>query len=110
LATKLDRPHFENVVAYIHLHTELVLRADKILLAEEQRVDSPVGTETREQLDQLHALERKLGRATFLTLLPHLHFTRLEVWELYQLEDRARHVPPRSVVWLEHTIISRMHI
>jgi RsiW-degrading membrane proteinase PrsW (M82 family) len=110
LASKLDPPHFETIVAYIRLHTELVLRADKILLAEERNIDTPVGSEIHAEFDQLHALERKLGRATFLTLLPHLHFTRLEVWELYQLEDRAHQGPPRSVVWLEHTVISRMHI
>jgi len=110
LADRLHQSIFPEAVSYLRLHTELVLQAESILLAQEAHTETEVGKEIQEKFKRLHKLERTIGKTTLAAMRPHLHFTRLELWELYQLEGRSRDVAPHSVVWIEHIVVSRMHI
>jgi RsiW-degrading membrane proteinase PrsW (M82 family) len=80
-----------DVLAYIQLHTELVMRAEKDSLAHEKGVTVHEGRDVREMFAQLHALEKKIGRTAMLAVWPHLHFSRQELWELHALEGQAAH-------------------
>src|SRR5262249_6860452 len=91
VANKFDKQVADDMFAYIKLHTQLVLRAEKVLLDREGGAKVALGDNDLAQFDQLHALERRIGRTALLALWPHLHFSRQELSELYELEDRARH-------------------
>ena len=91
LAAKLPHAVVVDIYAYIKLHTELVLRAEKILLAREAGSAIPPVHADEEHFKKLHVLERRIGRAAMLTVWPHLKFSHQELFELHQLEHRARH-------------------
>jgi len=76
---------------YIQVHTWLVARAEADLIEREEGRSVPVSREVRDQLAELHALERRIGRSGLMVLNPHLHFTRNELWEIHELEAHARH-------------------
>jgi protease PrsW len=76
---------------YIQVHTSLVARAEADLIQREEGRSVPVSPEVREQLAELHALERRIGKSALMVLNPHLHFTRNELWEIHELEAHAAH-------------------
>lgn len=78
-----------DIYAYMRLHTELVLRAEEFLLAREAGTKPHITPEDRQRFRQLHDLERKIGRTALLALWPHLHYSRQELAELYELESRT---------------------
>ncbi len=88
LADKFE-DHTADIYAYMRLHTELVLRAEKLLLAREAGTKVPLTREDHADFERLHALERKIGRTALMALWPHLHYSRQELAELYELEGRA---------------------
>jgi RsiW-degrading membrane proteinase PrsW (M82 family) len=75
---------------YIKLYTELVLRAEQILLAKERGEKVSKATkDDHERLRRLHELERKIGPTVMAALWPHLKFSRRELFELHQFEGMA---------------------
>lgn len=66
-----------------------MLRAEKLLLAREGGTDLRLRQEDRREFEELHGLERRIGKTVMLALWPHLHFSRQELWELYELENEA---------------------
>jgi hypothetical protein len=88
LAQKFDKAQVADMFAYIQLHTELVLRAEQVLLAREKGEKRRSTPEDKAHFAELHVLERKIGRTALLTLWPHLHFSRQELAELYELEHQ----------------------
>lgn len=110
LAAKLEADIIAHVFDYLRVHTELVLHAEAMLLSREQGIEIAVDVEVHDGFMRLHTLERVIGHTTLLAIRPHLHFTRLELWELYHLEEQARHPPPRDHHWFEHVSVAKMHI
>jgi RsiW-degrading membrane proteinase PrsW (M82 family) len=88
LADRYTKKVVADIFAYIKLHTELVLRAEKSLLAKEQGAPVDPGMSLTNSFAQLHRLEKKIGRTALLTVWPHLKFSRQELWELHQLETQ----------------------
>lgn len=88
LAQKFEKTQVEDMFDYIQLHTELVLRAEQMLLAREKGEKPRSSPDDKARFVQLHALEHKIGRTALLTLWPHLHFSRRELAELYELEHQ----------------------
>jgi protease PrsW len=89
LAAKFGSEEVALIFAYIKLHTELVLRAEQILLAKEKGEKPKPNADDKERLHRLHDLERKIGPTVLLVLWPHLKFSRRELFELHQLEGAA---------------------
>lgn len=90
LADKFEGTHAADIYAYMRLHNQLVLRAEEFLLAREAGTKPHVTADDRDRFRELHALEHKIGRTALLALWPHLHYSRQELAELYELENRAR--------------------
>jgi RsiW-degrading membrane proteinase PrsW (M82 family) len=88
LAAKLSKSALADIFAYIRLHTELVMRAEQLLLSREQGTSVSPARAVSDDFKRLHALKRKIGRTTMLTIWPHLKFGHQELWELHQLEAR----------------------
>ncbi len=86
LAARFNKQVVADIFAYIKMHTELVLQAERTLLAKESGLAVPADPQTAEKFKILHALERKIGRTAMLTISPHLKFSRQELFELHELE------------------------
>lgn len=89
----LDRffkaPVSDHMRAYIHLHTELVLSAEGIMLAREHGLDITIEDKTHQKIRELHTLERTIGKAGMHTLTPHLQLSRHEFWVIHMFEDEV---------------------
>ena len=81
----------QDMVYYFHLHTELVLSAEQLLLAREQGLKVSIDKEIIEKLTEFHGLEKNIGKAGMKTLRPYLHFSHKELWEVHLLDDEAHH-------------------
>jgi hypothetical protein len=90
LADKFDAATTADIYAYMRQHAELVLRAEDLLLARAAGAKPDITAADREGFDRLHALERKIGKTALLAIWPHLHYSREELAELYELESRTR--------------------
>jgi len=92
LARRFDKSVVADAFAYVRLHTELVLRFDRLEMARETGETVPFDPEEWQQsFKELHALERKIGKTALLAIWPHLHYSRRELWELYEIEHQTRH-------------------
>jgi RsiW-degrading membrane proteinase PrsW (M82 family) len=89
LAARSSNAVVAMIFEYIQLHTQLVLRAEQILLGKESGTQALPIAQNRENFARLHVLERKIGRSVMLALWPHLKFSRRELYELHQLEKGA---------------------
>jgi RsiW-degrading membrane proteinase PrsW (M82 family) len=91
LASRFSGETASDIFEYLSLHTELVLQAEKLLLARESGEMLDVGDDVRYEFYNLHALEQKIGKTAMLTIWPHLKFSHQELWELHELEGHSRH-------------------
>jgi len=96
LSESFDQETVTAAFDYIRVHTELVVRAEQVLIANQSGETVSLGQEVRDQFDRLHALERRIGRAALLALRPHLRFSRNDLWEMNELESDARAARRRS--------------
>jgi RsiW-degrading membrane proteinase PrsW (M82 family) len=76
--------------AYIELKTELILRAEELILAAQAGAPATPSAEDSAKFAQLAALERRLGKAALAALAAPLGFTRNDLWELSRLRARVR--------------------
>jgi RsiW-degrading membrane proteinase PrsW (M82 family) len=90
MAKMFDADIVDDMFAYIQVHTELVIRAEQMLLAREAGEPVSADPQDHEKLHKLHALEKEMGRTALLALWPHLQFSRKELWEIYTLETQTR--------------------
>jgi RsiW-degrading membrane proteinase PrsW (M82 family) len=86
-------PVRDHMRAYIHLHTELILSAEGILLAREHGLDIVVEDATHKKIEELHSLERTIGKAGMHALSPHLQLSRHEFWVIHMFEDEVKEMP-----------------
>jgi protease PrsW len=91
MSNKLDKQVVADMFEYIKLHARLVLRAEEVMLNRENGKKITLNGDDKVHFDRLHELERRIGRTAMLALWPHLHYSRQELAELYELEDRVRH-------------------
>jgi RsiW-degrading membrane proteinase PrsW (M82 family) len=89
LAARLPPKVADDVFDYIRLHTELVTLAEAALLARQNGEAAPGGPKLRAMFQRLHALEKAIGRTALMTINPHLHFSRNDLWEMHELEEDA---------------------
>jgi len=82
-----EHPMAGHMRLYIHLHTELVLSAEGVLLAREQGLDVVVEDEAHHKIRELHSLEKKIGKTGMHALSPHLQLSKHEFWLIHMFED-----------------------
>lgn len=78
-----------DVLAYVELKTELVLRAEEIILAVQSGQPLALTAEDREKFTRLDAIEHHLGPTVLAAIAPRLSFTRNDLWELSQFRSRV---------------------
>lgn len=80
---------------YIQVHTWLVTKAEEDLIDLDEGRKEDLSEAVRANLEELHALEKRIGRTALMTLSRHMHFTRNELWEIHELEAHLRHEHPK---------------
>ena len=85
-----------DLMEFIELKTELVLRAEEIMLSADDNgqpgeLAAPLTPqpEDRAKFERLQALESKLGKPLLRAIGPKLAFSRNDLWELQRFRSRA---------------------
>ena len=86
LKQKFDGPVVVDMLCYLRLYTELALRAKGLLMMRENGLDAPIGERTRAKFEEMHYLEKSIGKTGCLAMSPFLQMTRKDLWQLYMLE------------------------
>lgn len=86
LKQKFSGPVVVDMLCYLRLYTELALRAKGMLMMRENGLDTPVGERTRAKFEEMHYLEKSIGKTGCLAMSPFLQMTRKDLWQLYMLE------------------------
>jgi hypothetical protein len=69
------------------LHCELALRAKGVLMLRESGFEAPpLDDDTKAQIQELHYLERSIGKAGEIALRPIVLATGKDLWQLQWLE------------------------
>jgi protease PrsW len=74
-----------DLLCYLQIHLELSLRAKGILMMREAGFDVQPDEGTRALFQELRHLERTIGKTGKLALLPFLHVSGKELWQLYMI-------------------------
>ena len=85
IADKFNEGLRQEVFDYIALHTEIVLRAERLMLARGEGERGEPTDEDRDRFERLRVLEVNIGRAGLRALRPLLHFSRNDLWEMQML-------------------------
>jgi len=86
LRTKFEGPVVVDMLCYLRLYTELAVRAKGVLMMREYGLKAPVGERTDEKFEELHYLEKSIGKTGYLAMKPFLHMERKDLWQLSVLE------------------------
>ena len=89
LKTRFKGPVVADLLCYLRLHTELALRAKGILMMRESGFDARVDEATRAKFVEMRYLERSIGKTGRLALMPLLHASNKDVWQLKMLESES---------------------
>jgi len=72
-----------DLLCYLRIHLELSLRAKGILMMREAGFEAEPDDETQAHFQELRYLEGSIGKTGKLALLPFLHVSGKELWQLY---------------------------
>jgi hypothetical protein len=90
LVSRFPSAKASDALAFVELKTELILRAEEIMLAKQDGRDIEVGDDERKKFERLEMLEKSLGWSVLTAIGPRLGFSRNDLWELDQLKARVR--------------------
>ncbi|MGA9118113.1 MAG: PrsW family glutamic-type intramembrane protease [Bacteroidota bacterium] len=75
-----------DMLCYLRLHLELSIQAKGMMIMREAGFEVPVDKDLKERFDELHYLERSIGKTGELALHPFLHNRRKDLWQITTLE------------------------
>jgi RsiW-degrading membrane proteinase PrsW (M82 family) len=84
------RAHFPgeivaDMLCLLRIHLELAIRAKGILLMRQTGFKPATDPEIKEKFIELSYLEKSIGKTGQLAILPFLHTSRRDLWQLYML-------------------------
>lgn len=74
-----------DLLCYLRIHLELSLRAKGMLMMREAGFQAEPDDETRALFQEMRHLEGSIGKTGKLALLPFLHVSGKELWQLYMI-------------------------
>lgn len=74
-----------DLLCYLRIHLELSIRAKGILMMREAGFEAKPDEETRALFQELRHLEGSIGKTGKLALMPFLHGSGKELWQLYMI-------------------------
>ncbi len=78
-----------DMLCALRLHVELSIKAKAVLLLQEQEIPVPADPGVGEKFRELEALRRSIGPLGWRLLVPLLHSSPRELWQLRMLRDRS---------------------
>jgi hypothetical protein len=88
LQSKFPADVVVDMLCYLRLHVELTIQAKGILLMRQAGFQVPPDPSVREKFTELHALARNIGQTGRLAILPFLHTSGRELWQLHMLSQK----------------------
>ncbi len=88
LQSKFPTDVVVDMLCYLRLHVELTIEAKGILLMRQAGFEVPPDPSVREKFAELHTLARNIGQTGRLALLPFLHTSGRELWQLHMLNQK----------------------
>lgn len=82
LRNKFDGPVVADMLCYLRIYTELAIRAKGVLMMRENGIEMPVGERTQQKFEELHYLEKSIGKTGCLAMRPFLQMERKDLWQL----------------------------
>jgi len=76
-----------DMICFLRIRVELSIQAKGILLMRQSGFEVPPDPEAKEKFAELRELEKNIGKTGKLALLPFLHKSDRELWQLYMLEE-----------------------
>jgi RsiW-degrading membrane proteinase PrsW (M82 family) len=76
-----------DMICYLQIYLELSIRAKGVLLLREAGFTPPPETDTKEKFDELQYLQHSIGATGKLALLPFLHTSNRNLWQLTMLQS-----------------------
>lgn len=74
-----------DLLCYLRIHLELSIRAKGILMMREAGFQAEPDEETRALFQELRHIEGSIGKTGKLALMPFLHVSGKELWQLYMI-------------------------
>ena len=76
-----------DMLCYLRVHIELSIQAKGILLMRQAGFEVPPDPAVQEKFAELHALGKSIGQTGKLAILPFLHTSGRELWQLHMLKQ-----------------------
>lgn len=86
LRHRFEGPVLADMLCLMRIHLELAIRAKGTLIARAAGLDIPIDEDVRARLEELRYLERSIGPTGRLAMLPLLHSSTRDLWQVYVLE------------------------
>lgn len=77
-----------DMLCLLRIHLELAIRAKGILLAREQGLEIPMDPNVKDKFKELNYLKQSIGRTGNLAIMPFLHRSNRELWQLHMLAGK----------------------
>jgi hypothetical protein len=77
-----------DMLCYLRLHVELAISAKGVLLMREAGFDPRTAPEIKAKFDELKHLEKNIGKTGRLAVLPFIHTSSRDLWQLHMLEKQ----------------------
>ena len=85
LQTRFQPEVVVDMICYLRIHIELSIEAKGILLMRQAGFEVPPNPALREKFDEVRSLSKNIGQTGRLALLPLLHTSDKELWQLHML-------------------------
>jgi hypothetical protein len=76
-----------DMICYLRVHVELSIEAKGILLMRQAGFEVPLDLTVKEKFQELRTLAKNIGQTGKLALLPFLHTSDKELWQLHMLTE-----------------------
>jgi RsiW-degrading membrane proteinase PrsW (M82 family) len=86
LQTKFQPEVVVDLICYLRIHVELSIEAKGILLMRQSGFELPPDPAVKEKFTELRSLAKSIGQTGKLALLPFLHTSDRELWQLHMLK------------------------
>lgn len=87
LETKFVPEVVVDMICYLRVHVELSIEAKGILLMRQAGFEVPPDPTVKEKFEELRTLAKNIGQTGKLALLPFLHTSDRELWQLHILTE-----------------------
>ena len=79
-----------DMICLLRIHLELSMRAKGVLMMREAGMDSEPDPDIQDKFNELHYLEKNIGKSGMLALSPFLHQSSQDLWQIHMLDREMK--------------------